>query len=366
MSQAEQLGQNYSKNDRMVHKIATGQLDLQKLLSGLEDRLFARKLRAVTPKAPIFVTSLPRAGTTLLLEVLAEEPDLVAHSYRHMPFLLCPLLWDKLSSSDRKAAVAAERAHGDGMLVSYDSVEAFEELIWKAFYPEHFRETRIVPWTEKTLDDGFSGFLRMHMAKLIVLDRKAGGAASRYVSKNNANIARLAWIRRQLTDAVVLIPYRAPEGHIRSMLRQHRQFLESHKIDPFTREYMESIGHLEFGEAHRPINFGGWLKTAKGMDSASETYWATYWCQAMEAVLDVAKDDPGCHILSYDRLCSDPDLGLERIAELTGLGEARALRAQASRFRAPTSYQAEPLDVDADLADRIAAIAARLGMASVI
>ncbi|MEM8698820.1 MAG: sulfotransferase [Pseudomonadota bacterium] len=366
MSQAEQLGQNYSKNDRLVHKIATGQLDLQKLLSGLEDRLFARRLRKIAPGAPIFVTSLPRAGTTLLLEVLAEEPDLVAHSYRHMPFLLCPLLWDKLSGSDRKAAVAAERAHGDGMMVSYDSVEAFEEMIWKAFYPEHFRETRIVPWTEKTLDDGFSKFLKSHMAKLISLDRKAGGQATRYVSKNNANIARLSWIRRVLPGAVILIPFRAPEGHIRSMLRQHRQFLESHKTDPFIREYMESVGHLEFGEAHRPINFAGWLKGAKALDSSSEAYWATYWCQAMEAVLDAAKDDPNCHILSYDRLCSDPGPSLERLAEIAGLGEAPALKAQAGRFRAPTAYRAEPLDLPQDLADRVAAVTARLGMASVI
>ena len=362
MSQAEDLGAAYSATDRMVHKIATGQLDLQRMLSGLEDRVFASRIKGVTPGAPVFVTSLPRAGTTLLLEVLAEEPSLVSHTYRHMPFLLCPLLWEKLTGKGRKAAAATERAHGDGMLVSYDSVEAFEEMIWKAFFPDQFGDTRILTWKETTGDAGFAAFMRRHMAKLIALD----GRASRYVSKNNANIARIAWIRRAFPEAVILIPFRAPEGHIRSMLRQHRQFLDSHQSDRFILEYMESIGHYEFGAAHRPINFGGWLKGAQGLETTSEAYWATYWCAAMEAVLDAAEGDGGTYILSYDTLCAEPEAGLARLAEVAGLGEAGALRSTAARFRAPTEYAPDPLDVPSDLAERVRSVTARLTEASIL
>ena len=31
--------------------------------------------------------------------------------------------------------VEIERAHGDGMTIGYDSHEAFEEVLWRAFWP---------------------------------------------------------------------------------------------------------------------------------------------------------------------------------------------------------------------------------------
>lgn len=360
--QAGALGQSYSAADRMIHKIATGQLDMQKMLAGLEDKLFTSQVAGVVPGAPVFVTSLPRAGTTLMLEVLAEEPTLISHTYRQMPFLLCPLLWDRLTRRSQKKAEARERAHGDGMQVSFDSVEAFEEMIWRAFWPGRFQPDRIRPWTRKTKDPGFTDFMQRHFAKLIALSGRAEG---RYLSKNNANIARLAWLRQAFPRAVVLIPYRDPVGHIRSMLRQHRQFLEAHREDRFILSYMESIGHLEFGLAHRPIDFGGWLQDASDLDPESETYWATYWCAAMEAVLEAAAPDPGTHILSYDALCAAPGPGLARLAELVGV-EGTALARSAGRFRAPTRYGAEGLDVPAPLAARVSEAAERLSAASVI
>ncbi|MEM7507417.1 MAG: sulfotransferase [Pseudomonadota bacterium] len=361
-NQAGALGQSYSSADRMIHKIATGQLDMQRMLAGLEDKMFASRIEGVAPGAPVFVTSLPRAGTTLLLEVLAEEPGLISHTYRQMPFLLCPLIWDRLTRRSQKKAEARERAHGDGMQVSFDSVEAFEEMIWRAFWPERFETARIRPWTPKTKDLGFTPFMQRHFTKLIALNGRREG---RYLSKNNANIARLAWLRRAFPDATILIPYRDPVAHIRSMLRQHRQFLQAHGEDKFILAYMESIGHLEFGLAHRPIDFGGWLREVQGLDPTSEAYWATYWCAAMESVLDAAAEDPGTHILSYDTLCSTPEPGLAKLSDLLGI-EGAALKASAGRFRAPTRHGAEGLAIDPALSTRVAEAADRLAEASMI
>ena len=48
---------------------------------------------------------------------------------------------------NRAAGTTAERAHGDGVEVGLDSPEAFEEMLWMAFWPEHYRENAILPWS---------------------------------------------------------------------------------------------------------------------------------------------------------------------------------------------------------------------------
>ena len=135
----------YSWSDRVLHKLAFSGIGLQKALADIEDSMFAARFADVSVEAPVFVTSLPRAGTTLLLDVLNTLPNVATHTYRHMPFVLCPILWNQISSGLRKEAVSMERAHGDGVMVSVDSPEAFEEVLWKAFWPAKYNTDRITP-----------------------------------------------------------------------------------------------------------------------------------------------------------------------------------------------------------------------------
>ncbi len=351
---------NYSGIDRMVHNLAMGQLEMQKWLSRMEDKGFDKTHADITAADPVFITSLPRAGTTLLIEVVAGAPDFVSHTYRDMPFLLCPLMWDRVSRGFRKPAEARERAHGDGMLVGYDSVEAFEEILWRAFWLEHFEPTRIRPWAPEDEDeDGeFATFLRQHMRKIIGLGRQRAGSVAprRYVSKNNANIARLGWLERHFPDATILIPYRDPAGHVASLARQHINFLEAHARDAFVLRYMETIGHLEFGNALRPINFDGWLATASELDPTTADFWAEYWIVAFGAVLRTA--GPRAVVFSYDRLCAAPTSGLEALEARVGV-EPGALTASAARFRA-ANRRVPTTDIAPDRARRLEEVLAQL------
>ena len=52
--------------------------------------------------------------------------------YKDMPFILAPNLWSKLSFN-KKNIDLVERAHGDGIRVSVESPEAFEEVFWMTF-----------------------------------------------------------------------------------------------------------------------------------------------------------------------------------------------------------------------------------------
>ncbi len=103
-----------------------------------------------------------------------------------------------------------ERAHGDGMTIGNDSVEAFEEILWRAFWPEKYPKDRIELWAadDSDVNEEFELFMRNHLRKLIALRSGGRPGDSRYVSKNNTNVSRIPKITQLFPDAVILIPFR--------------------------------------------------------------------------------------------------------------------------------------------------------------
>ena len=91
----------YSRLDRTLYRLAFAGLGVQKALADLEEHALAARPGPVAPERPVFITSLPRAGTTLLLEVLSALPEFASHTYRDMPFVMAPLLWSKRNARRR-------------------------------------------------------------------------------------------------------------------------------------------------------------------------------------------------------------------------------------------------------------------------
>lgn len=314
----------YSPLDKALHTYAFASPGRQRVLGELETKLYGRRIAPGHAERPVFVTSLPRAGTTIMLEALSRMPEFSSATYRHMPFTLSPLLWGGFSGAFRKAGTTSERAHGDGIEVGFDSPEAFEEMIWMAFWPEHYRDRHILPWATEARAPEFERFFRTHMAKIVAT--KPG--AHRYLSKNNANIARLGLIRRLFPDAAIVIPIRDPRAQVASLMRQHARFTELHAREPFARQYMEGIGHFEFGGALKPIDFDG-----SGLDPAAATgpdFWLRYWISAYEAVLREASD--GAVFVDHDALCDDPDRHLPLLAEAISVDDTQILTKLAETF----------------------------------
>src|SRR5690606_6054826 len=110
---------------------------------------------------------------------------------------------------------------------------------------------------------------------------------------------------------------------------QHRRFRELHAREPFARQYMEGIGHFEFGGALRPIAFGE-LDPA-GADRAE--FWVRYWVQAYDRVLQTA--GPRTVFVDQDALCLSPRRGLARLAEAIGIADPATLAAHAGMLRPP-------------------------------
>lgn len=345
----------YSWSDRLLHSLAFAGIGVQKALSDMEDRLYAKRFAHVSVDAPVFVTSLPRAGTTLFLDVLYTLPNVATHTYRHMPFILCPLLWQRISAGLRKDAEVKERAHGDGVMVSVDSPEAFEEVIWKAFWPDHYRDDRITPWSETDRDPEFETGFRNHIRKIIALaSSSTGGGPVRYISKNNANIARLPLLRTLFPDCRVIVPVREPWDHVGSLMGQHERFLAIHAEDPFGRKYMEWLGHYEFGAALRPIDFGSWIDRNPGLDPKGRVFWLTYWAEAYESVLSSL--GPNVHIIDYERACENPKPVLAALGAALDLPDPDALVGEAGRFRPSRRYEHDSADRESDLGRRVSTL----------
>ena len=297
----------YSSVERLMHRVAFKTYAAQVSLADLEDRMYAKQLAPCRSDRPVFITGLPRAGTTLLLECCAVLPEFASHCYRDMPFVLIPCLWGRFSAGFRQAGQRQPRAHGDGMLIDFDSPEALEEVLWKTFWRRHYRRDRIVPWQkaeDKDDEAEFADFFRSHMRKIILLRRGKDAAAARYVAKNNLNIARTAMLNRLFPDSVILIPFREPLQHAASLLKQHRNFLRIHKEDRFASEYMRAIGHYDFGENLRPVDFDGWLANRESKETDSLAFWLEYWMVGYRHLL--AKKADFLHFLNYDALCADP------------------------------------------------------------
>jgi hypothetical protein len=343
------LTSRYSAPDRLLHKLSFATAKLQIELADLEDLLYGKALAAIQPRDPVFITALPRAGTTLLLQLAAALDEFASHSYRDMPFVLLPLLWNGISRNFQRPDVPTERAHGDGVLVSVDSAEAFEEMLWRVLWPDHYLADRIRPWSACDRKDA-AAVLRNHFRKVVLLRRRNPEVVPRYLSKNNSNVSRIRALLECFPDATVIVPVREPLQHAASLVRTHTRLLAMQTRDEFAREYMEGIGHFDFGASLRPIDFAGWLDRAAYRDPATIAFWIEYWVAAHE-VLREHRDDRVI-VLAYDRFCAEPDKSIQLLAGLLRVEHRDALLRQAGSIRVPPVHTVDVSNVDPALVAR--------------
>ena len=367
---------DHTAPERWLHRLAfAGGAGLQTVAADVEDLLWGRRLEAdaqAAATAPLFVCGLPRAGSTLLLELLDALPVFAGHTYRDLPWLGAPLLWGACSRSFRRDAGDSgrrPRAHGDGMTVGYDSPEAFEEAFWRRHWPERYRGDRIAWWTATDPDlsaprgQEFGESFRRQMRKVVCQRARERGLDPRrirYLSKNNGNICRLPALRRLFPEAVLLTPFRSPAAQARSLRRTHLRFLERHRRDPFARRYMADAGHYDFGANLKPVTGaapepGAAAPAAEAAAAGGAAWWLRYWLRVYGRLL-ADRPATGALPVSYDRLCAQPVAELERIAAAAGLEppDCAALLAQSGRLETRPAAAADGTD-EALPADLVAA-----------
>jgi hypothetical protein len=345
------FGDSYGFIDRTLHRLAFKTLGYQAFLADMESSLFAKMLAAQPRPRPIFICGLPRCGTTLLLNLCHPLPEFASHTYRDMPFVLLPLLWNRFSSRFKRNNTLRERSHQDGIMINADSPEAFEEMLWMAFWDEHYTEDHIMPWDDSPAQD-FTTFFEAHMRKVIAVRRPEADESVRYLSKNNLNICRIPLLLRMFPEAVCIVPFREPTQHAAASLRQHQRFRRMQSAERFIKEYMAGIGHFDFGENLKPINLHGWLDQPGVPDPSRLSFWLTYWLQVYSFVadrLELGDESERICLVSYEALCQEPEQVLESVAHRAGLGRIDALMDQAASIRPAKEHAVETHDLDDSL-----------------
>jgi hypothetical protein len=325
----------YGPVERALHYLAFSTPFVQKALGELENDLFARERERSAGGREVFITGLPRAGTTLLLELLYRTGEFCSFTYRHMPFILAPLISGRASRANARSK-EIERAHGDGMQVSLDSPEAFEEVLWLTYLRERIvAERTLEPLTIGMVSAEFEDAFRATIQKLQA-DSESGGG-TRYLSKNNANISRLGVLSRLFPDSTIIVAFREPSVHIASLMRQHRRFSTAHSTDAFARRYMAWIGHFEFGLNFRPINFSGWLDGSEIDANPTADFWLRYWTAAYRHAL--AQRTSNVVFVDFDRLLTEQAPYLAAIGRAVQMRRPESLVEQARSLRAPTTTE---------------------------
>ena len=231
----------------------------------------------------IFITGLARSGTTILLNALYKSNIFASLSYADMPFVLAPNLWSKISFN-KKNLELKERAHGDGIKVSTESPEAFEEVFWHTFAAENHDE----------LGEKF----RVYVGNILYKYKK-----ERYLSKNNQNIKRVELINSIFINSKILIPFREPIQHAYSLLTQHKKFIEDSKNDKFISKYMKWIGHTEFGPNYIPI----YNQNLNFQNDLEINHWIEQWYLTYSNAFQSLKNKNNFHFISYEKLCLKRD-----------------------------------------------------------
>jgi hypothetical protein len=308
---------NYSASAKLLHHLALSTNFLGETTLDIELSTQGKNLADNHAQRHVFVTGLARAGTTLLMRMLYESGEFSSLTYRDMPFVLAPNLWARVSGNSKKQMNALERAHGDGILVDYDSPEAFEEVFWRVTSSKEYITADVLRPMHGNED--VIHLFRRYID--LILHRYQG---SRYLSKNNNNILRLPVIAQAFPNAIILVPFRDPVQHAQSLLKQHRRFCAEQSKDKFVKRYMTWLGHHEFGQDHRPFQFDRKFNPDRTLIDEID-YWLQNWVDAYQFVLNQARSGGvDCIFFSYERLCVNPEDILEKLQNLVNIPETES------------------------------------------
>ena len=269
--------QNYNYIQKFLHNFVLGKRNINKSLFEFEKIIYLKnkdnnkQSNEIIKKSHVFITGLPRSGTTSLLNFLFLSNDYASLTYNNMPFILSPH-FSKLFN--KKNITKKERLHRDGIDFDNNSPEALDEIFFDN--NEEFVKHEIVNYIQ-----------------LILLSNNK----TKYLSKNNLNYKRLDLIQSIFPKSIFLIPIREPLQHANSLLNQHLHFSQLQKEDDFIRRYMNYLGHNEFGLNHKP-----WNKPIHFDDLNNINYWLEQWNLFYEFIYKKFQSYENCYFVIYEKL----------------------------------------------------------------
>ena len=118
--------QNYNFIQKLLHDIVLSNKFINKSLFEIE-KLIKLKKNNIDKNSHIFITGLPRSGTTILLNFIFSSDEFASLKYSNMPFIFSPN-FSKLFN--KKNILKKERLHADGIYYDLNSPEALDEIFF--------------------------------------------------------------------------------------------------------------------------------------------------------------------------------------------------------------------------------------------
>ena len=290
---------SYSELSQLLHRLALNNYNIAY-------RLFKQESKKITKKNIrkrndfVIISGLARAGTTSLMTDLSKISDFVSLNYANMPFLMCPNFWARFYKPKSKKLI--ERSHKDGMMIGLDSNEALEEFFFKVKANDSFVEDLYLSEYSISQEDYID---YLDYQSIIKLDN-----SKIYLAKNNNFLLRYKSLRKFNNDFVMVILYRDPLTHAASLLEKHRDYKKLQKEDPFVLEYMNWLGHHEFGLNQKPYIFCN-SEENNYDDKEKMDFWLKIWINYYRYVLTISH--PNTVLINYNSYCKNPKETIETI-----------------------------------------------------
>ncbi|MFW9801828.1 MAG: sulfotransferase, partial [Candidatus Thorarchaeota archaeon] len=329
---------------KMAHQFPS----LANLMNKTESIVVRRQVANYEIDRPIYVTGMARAGTTITLEMLSQHPSVATHRYLHMVLPYTPHFIQLAANVLPLMKSPVERLHKDRLLVTRDSPEAVEEILWQRFFSSIVDESQSNILDATTKHPEFERFYKEHLRKLLFNQN-----ATRYAAKNNYNVSRMEYLQKLFPDVRFIIVVRNPFDHIASLAKQDMILRALESADPRLLDWTKIIGHREFGSARICINLGSTETVEKiwKLWNSPETYargWAVYWNAVYSYVHDKLESNPkladAALVFRYEDLCEFPERIINEIvnhAEIDSASFRHIKEHYKSRLTLPTYYRTE-------------------------
>lgn len=284
---------SYSELQQLLHHLILDNFEIGKKLFQRESKTYATAPTHDIHQF-IIVSGLARAGTTSLMNKLASVDMFATLNYANMPLLMAPNLWSKVYKA--KASETTERSHKDGIQIGLNSNEALEEYFFKAITNDRFISENSIHIHELSENE-----YHEYLTYQNVIRKNSGQF---YLAKNNNFLLRYKGIRALNDVFVMIIIFRSPLTHALSLLEKHRSFSKLQKEDPFVLDYMNWLGHHEFGLNHIPFEFET-ESTRSDLSTDSIDYWLQAWINYYEYAIH--SKHRNTVFICYEKYCENPN-----------------------------------------------------------
>jgi len=246
-------------------------------------------------------------------------------------------------------------------MVTNDSPEAVEEVLWMHFFPQAHKPDHSHEMDAQDCDAPFEQYYRDHIRKLLMVRRR-----QRYLAKNNYHVTRLEYLLTLFPDARFVIPVRNPEQQIASLIKQHRLFCALNATDSRVSKQLQRSAHYEFGPLRCPILVDKDRQARYRPDLDDVDWYASQWADVYGFLRKRIDENPtlanACLIVRYDDICSHTETTLSRVFAHLDLDDSWAeeiIESYGLRVSAPDYYkvdfsarqQERILTITSDIAD---------------